>query len=111
MLLAVFSGFLACFALSSALSRVRAKSSFLQQKQQYTQALIDINVTGAVISPGVYKFPPGISIKEILGQAGLTAKADRKKINFKRKVFASVSLVVPEKEIVSKRVRIEQKNI
>jgi len=110
LLLAVLLGLLTCFSLSSVLSRPLAKSSLLKEKEEYTQALIDINVSGAVISPGVYKFPPGISIKEILGQVGLTAKADRKKINFKRKVFASVSLEVPEK-IISKQARIEKKNI
>jgi len=97
LLLAVLLGLLTCFVLCSALSRPLAKSSLLKEKEEFTQALIDINVSGAVISPGVYKFPPGISIKEILAQVGLTAKADRKKINFKRKVFASVSLEVPEK--------------
>lgn len=105
LLLAILLGLLTCFALSSQLSRPLAKSSLLKEKEQYTQALIDINVSGAVISPGVYKFPPGISIKEILAQVGLAATADRKKINFKRKIFGSVSLEVPEKEVMSKQAK------
>jgi len=108
--LAILSGLIGCIVMTSQLRSSSTRVIWNQQKLNYTQALIEINVTGAVISPGVYKFPPGISIKEILGRVGLTEQADKKKINFKRKVFSSTELEVPGKEIVKrKKARIEQR--
>jgi DNA uptake protein ComE-like DNA-binding protein len=101
--LSFFTGILLCIFLTSQLSKGGAKQIYEQQKQQYIQALIEINVTGAVISPGVYKFPPGTSVKDILGQAGLSSKADKKKINFRRKVLVSELIDVPEKQVIKKK--------
>lgn len=109
--LAVLLGLIGCIIMTAQFRNSMTRVLWNQQKQSYMQALIEINVTGAVTSPGVYKFSPGISIKEILGQAGLAEQADKKKINFKRKVFASADLEVPKKEIVrSKKARIGQRN-
>ena len=77
--LALFTGLLFSFFIVSQLNGERSRRIYEGKKQQYLQALIEINVTGAVISPGVYKFPPGMSVKDILGQAGLSSKADKKK--------------------------------
>ena len=73
------------------------KTSFISQKDKYDHALIEINVSGAVISPGVYKFPPGITVKEVLGSAGIRSTADKKSINFHKKIYSATELSVPEK--------------
>ncbi|NDE82455.1 MAG: hypothetical protein EB051_02405 [Chlamydiia bacterium] len=74
-----------------------SKKALVLQKMQYDQALIEINVSGAVIFPGVYKVVPGISLKDVLMQAGLSSKADKKKINLHKKIFSSCVVDVPEK--------------
>lgn len=110
--LALLSGLMFSFFLTSLLSRERSGRIYEGKKHQYDQALIEINVTGAVISPGVYKFPPGMSVKDILGQARLTSRADKKKINFRRKIFTSEQIDVPEKEVIKKKkARIKQRTI
>lgn len=80
-----------------------SKKALVLQKMQYDQALIEINVSGAVIFPGVYKVVPGISLKDVLMQAGLSSKADKKKINLHKKIFSSCVVDVPEKHLGTNR--------
>lgn len=96
-ILLLISSFIGSLFITSHLLSYSSKKTLVLQKLQYNQALIEINVSGAVISPGVYKVVPGISLKSVLRQAVLTSKADKKKINFNKKIFSSCEVDVPEK--------------
>ncbi|MCX6987864.1 MAG: hypothetical protein NT065_06915 [Chlamydiae bacterium] len=93
----IISAFITSVFLTSHFLGALSKKALVLQKMQYDQALIEINVSGAVISPGVYKVVPGISLKHVLMQAGLSSKADKKKINLHKKIFSSCVVDVPEK--------------
>ena len=96
-ILLLISSFIGSLFITSHLLSYSSKKTLVLQKLQYDQALIEINVSGAVISPGVYKVVPGISLKHVLMQAGLSSKADKKKINLHKKIFSSCVVDVPEK--------------
>lgn len=80
----------------------RIPSNFLrskranQQKIKYYEALIEINVSGAVIFPGVYKVAPGCTLKEIVSKAKLKKSVDKQQLELSKKVFYSCSVEIPE---------------
>lgn len=59
---------------------------------------IEIEVVGAVVLPGKYRFFPGVTLKEVLKAAGISKQADRKKINFKKIIYISERVEVPSKQ-------------
>ncbi len=81
------------------LTRLRTKSAVsgwemvAESKRQ-----IEVEIAGAVISPGKYQFSPGITLKEVLGVVGLSKQADRKKINFKKIIYIPERIEIPEKQ-------------
>ena len=84
-------------------SRITLQNQHSSQNFKYNQALIEINVSGEVISPGVYKFPPGIRLKDILDVAGLAPNADKEKIFLHGKFYISSDVFIPTKQIKIKK--------
>jgi hypothetical protein len=70
--------------------------------------LIEINVSGEVISPGVYKFPPGIRLKDILDVVGLAPDADKEKIFLHGKFYISSDVFIPTKQVRTKKGKKQQ---
>jgi hypothetical protein len=68
-----------------------------------SEPLLSLKVEGAVISPGIYHFPPGITLKEVLKTVKLQKNADRRKLKIKRVYYSSDTLIVPAKSAVQKR--------
>lgn len=63
-----------------------------------SRPLIEIQIEGAVNHPGVYSFPPGVTVKEVLKKVSLLKQADRKAIAFRKVFITSQTLVVPYKK-------------
>jgi hypothetical protein len=70
--------------------------SLYKKKLTEIDASIEINVTGAVLFPGVYKFYPGIEIRQIINMSGKTSEVIEKEINFKNKIYFSCDLHIPD---------------
>ena len=98
----VFSLFIMCIS-CAIFSRITLPSLCSSQNFRYNQAFIEINVSGEVISPGVYKFPPGVSLKDVLEVAELTPKADKKELVLNIKFFTSADVSIPAKQIKNKK--------
>ena len=90
---AVF-GFLIAITLISTCSQVHSKKDLAANAPPSS---IIITLLGAVDAPGEYECRPGISVKELLKQTHLKSAADRKKIPFKRILFHTQVLEIPEK--------------
>lgn len=63
-----------------------------EKKLTEFDASIEINVSGAVLSPGVYKFYPGIEIRQIIKFIGLLSEMSDEDLNFKNKIYYSEDL-------------------
>lgn len=94
---AVIGGFVLTVLAVSWLSQAPVKRRFFTQQANYQGSLIEVHVEGAVKNPGVYYLSAGTSVKEALCQAGLQSRADRKRINFKRKILSPAHIEVPAK--------------
>ena len=44
---------------------------------------IEIEVSGAILSPGKYLFSPGVTLKEVLQRAGISKQADRSYVSYR----------------------------
>ncbi|HSX03120.1 MAG TPA: hypothetical protein VLG76_00135 [Rhabdochlamydiaceae bacterium] len=96
---------IACCSLSW-LTRMRAKADIAGWNEVGAcKREIEIEVSGAVLSPGKYPFSPGVTLKEVLQTTGISKQADRKKINFKKVVYNSEKIEIPAKpkKLKSKR--------
>ena len=89
-------------------SRITLQKQHSSQNFKYNQALIEINVSGEVISPGVYKFPPGIRLKDILDVVGLAPNADKEKLFLYGKFYISSDVFIPTKQIKNKKRKKQQ---
>lgn len=58
---------------------------------------IQVQVSGAVMHPGVYEVNAGVNLKFILDKAKLLSKADRKGLYSKKVLLESCQVHVPEK--------------
>ena len=85
-----------CISSSSTLKSLRVKKN-CSEKKIFSKRAIEINVQGAVCSPGVYIISPGTSVKEVLALARLSDVADKPKLNLKAKLLSPCALEVPEK--------------
>lgn len=94
--------FISCIS-CAIFSRITLPRLCSSQNFRYNQAFIEINVSGEVISPGVYKFPPGVSLKDILEVAELTPNADKKELVIHTKFFISANVSIPAKQIKNKK--------
>ncbi len=65
--------------------------------------LLSLKIEGAVVSPGIYHFPPGITLREVLKTVKLQKNADRRKLKIKRVYYSSDTLFVPAKTTLPKR--------
>lgn len=68
-----------------------------------SEPLLSLKVEGAVVSPGIYHFPPGITLKEVLKTVKLQKNADKRKLKIKRVYYSSDTLIVPAKTAASKK--------
>lgn len=81
-------------------TRLHAKAhleKWAEVKQNQTE--IEVTIVGAVKTPGKHLFLPGTTLKEVLQKAGLEKRADRKKINFKKVIYTSEKIEIPEKPL------------
>lgn len=61
-------------------------------------ASLQIVVTGAVAEPGVYTCRPGCNVKTLLAPLSLLPTAHRKQIPYKKVLYHSQAIDIPEKE-------------
>ncbi|NDD57790.1 MAG: hypothetical protein EBZ47_00850 [Chlamydiae bacterium] len=87
---------------TSIFSRSYLKTWSVENKLNHSKSMIEINLTGEVCCPGIYKFPPGTSLKEVIKVAGMTAKADKKNVNLNAKYYFSSLVNIPRKNITLK---------
>lgn len=89
-------GIIASLAAIAWISEVRTESRFVTAEAAVPY-LVKIDVSGAVFRPGTYLVQPGVSLKEALQGAGLTPRADRKKLNLRKIVYYAQAIDVPSK--------------
>lgn len=65
------------------------KLNLIHEKTQYQQSLIEVNVLGDVLSPGIYLHQPGVTVKEVIETAGLETKINSKLVHVNQKIFAA----------------------
>lgn len=81
----------------SELTRVH-RSTLLQSASAVREReKIEVRLTGAVISPGLYRCDPGISLGQLLKEAKLSTEADRRRIEFKKILYSSQGIEIPQK--------------
>lgn len=91
-------GLIVTFSTVSWFTRLHAKAHLEKwEETSQNQKEIEVTLTGAVINPGKYLFFPGVTLKEALQKGGLVKQADRKKINFKKVIYTSEQIEIPEK--------------
>lgn len=73
------------------------KASQQLKRAAILPAKISLTVEGAVKNPGTYFFTPGITLKEVVREVGLTKNADRKNIEFKKVFYESQEVAIPQK--------------
>lgn len=93
----MFVGLVFSLIVISRLSRVEAASQ-LAVCSGVAERKVSITLTGAVVEPGRYQVLPGTTLRDLLRQAPLSKRADRKKIPFKKVFYASQELHIPEKQ-------------
>ncbi len=103
----VVLGFLGSLTLIEKYSRVSSRKIVAREHEAATR-LLTIHLTGAVKKPGIYKCEPGSSLKNLLDSVGLIASANRKKISFKKILFTSQKIEIPEKKRVEKNFSLEE---
>jgi hypothetical protein len=102
-----FEWHMVCFSLgviiyfTSQMFSLNILGSFCLDKKKLSEsdATIEINVTGAVLSPGVYRFYPGIEIGQIIKMIGISSEVSKNEINFKNKIYYSCALHILNKRI------------
>ena len=63
---------------------------------------ITVDISGAVVNPGVYVFSEQSLVEEVINLAGgLTEDADRDSINRSEKIYDGMKIIVPRKEAQS----------
>ena len=75
-----------------------SRESVYQKRIPGIQAeTIEITIEGAVESPGVYQFKPGISLREVVEVARLCKNADKRKLKWNKIYFSSERVEIPKK--------------
>ena len=78
------------------LSERRVDRQIAQAKKSFqSDALIAIEITGALKNPGTYFFKPGITLGEAVKDLELLKEADRRKIPKKRILFHPQKVEIP----------------
>lgn len=95
--ISVVMGFMLCAALVAEFSEVGAKTSLIREKRE-EKTVLTVTLSGAVEKPGNYECRPGSTLKQLLAKSGLTKQADRKKIPFKRVIYSSQTIEIPQKK-------------
>lgn len=63
---------------------------------------ITVDISGAVVNPGVYVFSEQSLVEDVINLAGgLTEDADRDSINRSEKIYDGMKIIVPRKEAQS----------
>jgi DNA uptake protein ComE-like DNA-binding protein len=98
--IALVLGFLVSIVVIAKFSEVKDRDLIIAEngsKSPMHQMTLQVTLSGAVRKPGVYFCKPGSPLKELLKQAGLTPQAQKKKIDFKRIIYSSQSIEIPQK--------------
>lgn len=97
-------GLIGSFAAISWISGVRVEKRFEALEREAVEApLIKLEINGAVERPGIYRFHPGISLKEALEEVKLKPEADRRRIKFRTIFYDSQIVEIPYKKSAQKR--------
>lgn len=75
----------------------RVSQAKLVSCRQANQKVVQIHLTGAVESPGVYCCAPGTTLGKLLKGVKLLKNADRKRIEFKKILLSDQEIEVPSK--------------
>lgn len=95
----VVVGLIASLVAISCLTTVRQGKRLSQSIEQIHKALvIEVEIEGAVEYPGIYYYPPGVQLKEVLKEACLTKEADRKAVDSKKVLLHSEKFLIPHKK-------------
>src|ERR1700722_20414482 len=87
--IALVSGLVVLLAIVSWFPQLKLEKEVASyQLARLNQPTIEILVEGAVGQPGIYSFPPGVTVREVLKTIPLLKEANRKEIPY-RKVFLS----------------------
>ena len=90
--------FIAAVATVSECKRISNAEQINLKKASQEQLQIEICLKGAVQNPGVYRCDPGTALKELLKEAKFSKNADRKRVEFKKILYASQVIEIPEKK-------------
>lgn len=63
------------------------------------EGVVQVIVEGAVERPGVYYFPPGVRLEEVLQKASLSLDAERSGIKFKKVIRKSRRVVIHKTQV------------
>lgn len=75
-------------------SESRAKATLIKNP---VPKQLEIQILGAVESPGIYTCAPGTSLKELLLTAKVKPAANKRKIGYKKILLSSQTIEIPEK--------------
>ncbi|MCI0381739.1 MAG: hypothetical protein L0207_01615 [Chlamydiae bacterium] len=100
--IALILGFMVSFFLITFIDKINLKEEVNAIRAKTSPIFFEVEVEGAVQRPGKYQIVPGTSLKSLLKDCGLLAKADRKKINFKKIFYNAETIHIPEKTKVKK---------
>lgn len=89
--------FLSVFFLISNWGIYTLKLQKVRERSFFEKPVIQVSITGAVCSPGVYEVEAGTSLKSVLGKARPMKEADKQFLYTKKTLLTSCSVHVPEK--------------
>lgn len=89
-------GFLVAGSIIEKNSRVKGRK-ILASQEKIEPKTITVLLKGGVTHPGPYICKAGTSLKSLLSEAGLKKTALRRKIPFKKIIFTSQEIEIPEK--------------
>lgn len=95
--IALILGFLGATSLISHYSQIRQKR-LVDEYVPHRERTLEIVIEGAVEKPGTYECRPGTPLKNLLDQAQLQEKANRRKVRFKKVLFSSQTIRIEEKK-------------
>lgn len=102
-------GFLLSISIIAKLSET-GSIACIQSESKREKILVVLK--GAVKKPGDYSCEPGTPLKELLKRAEISPAADRKKVGFKKVIYTSQTIEIPEKKRVlpkGKKISLEEK--
>lgn len=74
--------------------------STISMNQNSSKKMITVSLNGAIQNPGDYQCEPGCSLRELLTKAKMLKDTDRKKIPFKKILFTSQAIEIPQKKTI-----------